>query len=256
MWLSNQRDAARRQNCQANVKAMGLAVHDYRVARGRFPQYPNNNLVAYLATEDPNLKGRLPRLGSLRCPSDDLAFVKSYTFSYAWNSGSGFAGGGKGFLPADLGQPFTLSDFPDGISHTAAASETLVFDIDSPETRRKLWVVSHKYPRNDEQCYRIEDRPHFQHNCHHVLMDDDHMSYSNRGTDCCNDIRYCHLMAPNQPSCEISPGGGEFFAANSSHAGGVYLLLVDGSVRFISNEIDTNIWTALATRDGQEVVDW
>ena len=87
------------------------------------------------------------------------------------------------------------------------------------------------------------------------------MSYSHRGTESGHAELYSHLLTPNQPSCE-SQGAGrpgrsvEIFTANSAHPGGVYLLLVDGSVRFISDEIDPNIWTALGTRDGQEEINW
>ena len=255
--LLDQREAARRQLCHANAKALGVAVHDYRVARGRFPINPDRNLVPFLATEEPVLEGRQQRLGSLRCPSDDLAWAKPYAFNYAWNIGPGFSGGGKGFLPDELCPSFTLADFPDGISQTAAASETLVFDIDSPENRRKLWVVSRRYPREGERHVRIEDRLQFQHECLHVPLDDDHESYSHRGTESGHEEWYNHLLTPNQPSCE-SGGMSQFicYTANSDHPGGVHLLLVDGSVRFISDTIDAEVWSALSTRAGSEMIKW
>ena len=37
----------------------------------------------------------------------------------------------------------------------------------------------------------------------------------------------------------------------SRHAGGVNFLFADGSVRFISNNIDTNVWVSLGTRAGK-----
>ena len=42
--------------------------------------------------------------------------------------------------------------------------------------------------------------------------------------------------------------------ARSRHPGGVHLLLCDGSVRFISNDVDRDIWKALGSRNAQEVI--
>jgi hypothetical protein len=41
--------------------------------------------------------------------------------------------------------------------------------------------------------------------------------------------------------------------ARSAHAGGVNLLVADGSQQFISDAIDLQVWQALATIDGDEV---
>jgi prepilin-type processing-associated H-X9-DG protein len=43
-------------------------------------------------------------------------------------------------------------------------------------------------------------------------------------------------------------------SARSRHAGGVNLLLVDGSVDFITNEVDISVWQATSTRAGSEAI--
>jgi prepilin-type processing-associated H-X9-DG protein len=43
-------------------------------------------------------------------------------------------------------------------------------------------------------------------------------------------------------------------AARSLHPGGVNVLLGDGSVRFVTNGINTNTWQALANRAGGEIL--
>ncbi|MGC8643862.1 MAG: H-X9-DG-CTERM domain-containing protein, partial [Isosphaeraceae bacterium] len=45
-----------------------------------------------------------------------------------------------------------------------------------------------------------------------------------------------------------------FIGASSLHPGGVNVLLMDGSVRFIKDAINPTIWSALATRAGGEIV--
>jgi prepilin-type processing-associated H-X9-DG protein len=42
--------------------------------------------------------------------------------------------------------------------------------------------------------------------------------------------------------------------ARSYHSGGVNVVLMDGSVRFVRNSIAQGTWRALATRSGNEVV--
>jgi prepilin-type N-terminal cleavage/methylation domain-containing protein/prepilin-type processing-associated H-X9-DG protein len=44
------------------------------------------------------------------------------------------------------------------------------------------------------------------------------------------------------------------FSARSSHAGGVNVLMADGSVKFIKDSINQVTWLAIATRSGREVV--
>ena len=43
-------------------------------------------------------------------------------------------------------------------------------------------------------------------------------------------------------------------AARSRHAGGVQILLCDGSARFVGNSIDMTIWQGLATKSGYEFI--
>ncbi len=42
--------------------------------------------------------------------------------------------------------------------------------------------------------------------------------------------------------------------ASSNHPGGVNTGFIDGSVRFVKNTINSQTWTALATKAGGEVV--
>jgi prepilin-type N-terminal cleavage/methylation domain-containing protein/prepilin-type processing-associated H-X9-DG protein len=69
---------------------------------------------------------------------------------------------------------------------------------------------------------------------------------------------YDHFYPPNAPqwdcvSYSVSYSS-SWRAARSRHSGGVNLLLVDGSVRFVDNGVNLDTWHALGSRAGGEVV--
>ena len=76
------------------------------------------------------------------------------------------------------------------------------------------------------------------------------------------DTLYNHVAPPDWsgPDCSVSnpfgnPGdiAGGAISARSNHPGGVNLLLMDGSVRFVKQGIALPAWRALASRAGGDV---
>lgn len=88
-------------------------------------------------------------------------------------------------------------------------------------------------------------------------------------------VAFTTVIAPNGPSCTNdgngnADAGSAILTASSYHTGGVQVVLVDGSVKFISDSIDTGnlgavvttlasaspygVWGALGTRQGGEIV--
>ena len=71
---------------------------------------------------------------------------------------------------------------------------------------------------------------------------------------------YHHIATPNQKSCALdgntgpNRNGDSIIAASSNHPGGVNVLLLDGSVRFVKDTIDYQSWLAVGTRAGGEIV--
>jgi prepilin-type N-terminal cleavage/methylation domain-containing protein/prepilin-type processing-associated H-X9-DG protein len=69
---------------------------------------------------------------------------------------------------------------------------------------------------------------------------------------------YNHVMLPNTWSCDdaandwVNDAGAS--AVSSHHPGGVNVLFVDGSVRFVKDSVSTTTWWALGSRAGSEVV--
>ncbi|MFO0930150.1 MAG: DUF1559 domain-containing protein [Gemmataceae bacterium] len=65
---------------------------------------------------------------------------------------------------------------------------------------------------------------------------------------------YDHGYPPNSPNVDCISTSANWKGARSQHTGGVNLLLVDGSVRFVSNNIALDTWQSLGSRAGGEVI--
>ncbi len=69
---------------------------------------------------------------------------------------------------------------------------------------------------------------------------------------------YSHTMLPNEKSClmQSTQGvehlGDNLLAAGSEHPAGVNVAITDGSVRFVSENVEDLAWWALGTRNGNE----
>ncbi len=78
---------------------------------------------------------------------------------------------------------------------------------------------------------------------------------------------YSHLLAPNKFPCFFAqytgtqygatPGNDDITMINaqSNHAGGVNLGMLDGSVKFVKDSVSLQTWGSLATMSGGEVID-
>jgi len=81
---------------------------------------------------------------------------------------------------------------------------------------------------------------------------------------------YSHTTTPNTKSCFTTENGGNvgltayplpydydpdtLIGASSNHPGGVNVQFMDGSVRFIKNSVNYQVWIAISTKDQGEVV--
>jgi prepilin-type processing-associated H-X9-DG protein len=78
------------------------------------------------------------------------------------------------------------------------------------------------------------------------------------GENCCTN--YNHVATPNRNTCGGTgfPGTMTNMAMqvppSSMHPGGVNVLMCDGAVRFIGDNVELEIWRAIGTRNGQESI--
>jgi prepilin-type processing-associated H-X9-DG protein len=205
------------------------------------------------------------------CPSDKQTPVSvAYGMpvigptNYAACIGSGTTNGGAPFgspLNADgmfQGvRPFRFADVTDGLSNTACMSESTLGEGPEPQSGGAA-------PAGPDKVYgylgfsgtAISESacaapPTWNGNNRRGFM------WASGEIRCAT---YNHYLTPNSPKYDCvnnDPQAGYtasgWRGARSRHAGGVNLLLGDGSVRFVRDSVDPAAWRAAGTRAGGEV---
>lgn len=193
------------------------------------------------------------------CPSDRQTRVHDQLgpTNYAACAGTGLGGG----TPHDTDGPFfvnsrtRLQQVTDGTSKTAAFAESLLGDgFAKVRDPRTLYTYIFAAPLTEARCnasivYNFTDRRGF--------------SWASGEYRC---ALYNHYLPPNaamldcmatdnstDPVYQWSAWG--WRAARSYHPGGVNLALLDGSVRFVTDNIDLGVWKAMSTCEGRELVE-
>lgn len=153
----------------------------------------------------------------------DVTGTTFENISQVW--GSGVAGVNKAYRP---------KDFPNGMSNIVGLDEILVGR--HPLDRRGAWAlgfsgasatVSHRKGPNQgtdniSECSKIPEDLRTELPC-----------YTNKS-----------------PEREINQSGN----ARSLHSGGLYVGLLDGSVRFIENSIDNKLWINIHRKDSKDIL--
>jgi len=205
--------------------------------------------------------GVVPGDGSLAVkPDGSISATDHYAgTNYVTCVGSGSAAVAWGrYANSDgmFGQsPFKIMDVTDGLSNTVAFSESLLGLGGGAEPNgaqlfdrtRQVLTLPGSTNTDDAACANgLANGGAFWSNLRGMRWINGHYA----------DANYNHHLLPNDPRWDCSnashnPGQA---AARSAHTGGVNILLGDGSVRFVTNGVNPNVWQALATRSGGEVV--
>ncbi|HUQ71918.1 MAG TPA: DUF1559 domain-containing protein [Planctomycetaceae bacterium] len=279
------REAARRTQCRNNLKQIGLALHNYADAHRALPPglttsnpllnslscpfptstHPPFFLLAYVDQtalankfnwnegplcsngETANLEIITTRIPVYRCPSDpDGDFTGAASIPNHPPYAKLNYGGCWGAVPAlqavsqaaargafGINSSTRMADVTDGLSNTVVYSELVkTAPLDLRATFAD-WTYSRFTSGLMPNAAAGDQMPNF-----HAIF-------------CTN------RPAQNEP-CELIPVGtvGEIHqAARSRHEGGVHALWGDGGVRFVGENIDRNVWRALSTIAGGEVIE-
>ena len=199
------------------------------------------------------------------CPSDRQKAVASGfgPTNYVTCTGSGgmATGGGSPFETDGIffiNSEMSTAQITDGLSHTAAMSESILGDGPAP-----LFDALQVDPRTTYAF--VNAVPLTENACKQARMwnftDLRGFSWANGEYRC---TLYNHYWTPNSANvdCVSSVVVGNISvlyscygwrSARSRHPGGVNVLMADGSGSFYTDDIDRATWKALATRDGKEL---
>jgi prepilin-type N-terminal cleavage/methylation domain-containing protein/prepilin-type processing-associated H-X9-DG protein len=232
------------------------------------PMYRNNNLNPEVTT------AIAMRLSSFLCPSDlptplvsDAGGTSYGPTNYVVNAGSGIGGG----TPFNTDGIFYVNsqtrsaDIFDGTANTVLASESTI------GTGKESMTLADRSKVNSQTDYATP----LLFGTTAILTDNrcrnpQGWNITNRrgffwasGEYRCT--LYNHYLKPNDPlidcigsrasvaeAVETRFSAYGWRAARSRHPGGINALFADGSVHFVDESIDTNIWRSASTRAGQE----
>jgi prepilin-type N-terminal cleavage/methylation domain-containing protein len=275
------REAARRSQCKNNLKQIGLAMHNYHETHRCFPFGQEDTAKGFsaisqmlpyfdqatvysqidfsLPINDPaNAAAKATQLPMLMCPSDPggqlLRGIGGIT-NYMANKGSEViwldATGPNVGMKTQNGVFFyqsriRMGDIVDGSSNTAAFSERMLTDgnnaVLSPKSDVFFSPLSPATPDDAVNMCNAVDINNLA-NQFPLFMGSPWMHGQHT---------YQHVNIPNTRSCGFFVALRACMPASSYHTGGVHTLLCDGSVRFVSENIDRTLWRAVGTRDGGE----
>ncbi|MDO5310010.1 MAG: DUF1559 domain-containing protein [Planctomycetia bacterium] len=217
-----------------------------------FYQYPNNQEGAN-ATRNP-LACESVKFSMLYCPSDrpDNEIANSQTYGRARGNYVGCYGYRANYhadeIPAQHQSLYTrfdgamfylskcigLSDVVDGLSNTLAFSELLLVDsVADADKRGDIY--------NDERMASGFS----------TILTPNSSSPDNMYSGTCPDVSSSAGPSDKRRPC-IEVASVEYYAARSHHSGGVNAAVGDGSVRFISDTINADVYKALGTTRGGE----
>jgi prepilin-type N-terminal cleavage/methylation domain-containing protein/prepilin-type processing-associated H-X9-DG protein len=288
------REAARRMQCSNNVRQLGVGMHNFAASQQTFPpgimaktrfsqSYANGGyqwacylhfLLPYVEQQavydalhgprfdlpSPWESGNLASWPAssngvmfpmLACPSDSSGSVffsevpglrlprSNYLgFFSGTRDGDSLAASNTAQLGVfRYGRGTAISEITDGTSNTMAIAEYLR-GLDDQDARSEFWTN-----RASSQILHVRYGPN-------STIPDSLCSYS---------PLFCPAgSAHNQPDqnlpCGPGTDGENFASSRSRHAGGVNVVLCDGSVHFVQDNIDLTLWQCLGwISDGNPV---
>lgn len=287
--VQHAREAARRTTCRNNLHQIGVGIHSYMTVHECLPPGNINRghsvFVAMLPfLEKQHLYNEInltippvmhadmainrtvlrARIDLLLCPSDSgpqetdgpangrtnyHGVLSSRYLDLGFRNNGVMAGSSRHGI-------IRPNDASDGLTNTLAMSEVLQGGAEPQSTqdsRRYVFVVRPWQGTTETLARSCDAAVHVPGNAYGMSHRGWHWMHGSLGA-----TLYTHVQTPNRKSC--SNAGDHFsgaYTASSAHPNGVSALVADGSVRWISDDVDHALWHAIGTRNaGDDETGW
>ncbi len=277
--VQSAREAARRTQCQNNLRQIGLGMQNYHSARQKFPMgqtdlgfsalsyilpyLEQGNLYERIDFKQPvmaavNEVARLQVVPGFICPSgvDNPMPQTGGGVSYYGNKGSalvwGLNTGPNQTMPEPnglfvRGRTVRIAEVMDGTSNTAMFSERLPADGNNGVVSPIRDVFFHPGAPTSldaaiEMCQQLDIENLA--NQFPLFMGAPWLNGQHT---------YQHIDTPNRRSCGFFTINRAVMPPSSHHPSGVNLTLCDGSTTTVSNEVSMLAWRAMGSRNGKEI---
>jgi prepilin-type N-terminal cleavage/methylation domain-containing protein/prepilin-type processing-associated H-X9-DG protein len=259
--VQQSRSASRRLQCANNLRQIGLATENYHDVYQGLPGLdgrPLFDLLPFLELESVQASTPIPaRIPVVLCPADGQHNFQVAPFNYLMNHGSGI-GAANGVLPIQGARRFR--DITDGLSSTAMFAERRATVPVSGQAYaaacqsdpvRCVWHLTRAYGPGEEDLYaRACQNPSERTGVLPARLLQNVVLYVFPANS------YGHILPPNSPAgyFDDSRSSSHTLATTSLHSGGAHVLRCDGSVGFVSSQISWDVWRALGSRNGHDIV--
>ncbi len=285
------REAARRTQCKNNLKQLALAAHNYADTHSSFPLQAGASLYGYSAQaqllpfyEQGNLHGLIDftkpltvglawnpqvnpvvatvastRIAVLLCPSESGNPMFTDGFGFAWAGGNYLVNGGSGTKLNYCsggndglfwrGSSTKFRDITDGTSNTAFMAETLFGNRQAATTtlmdpQRQMKRVSAGAPcSQDGEAMETLSSTSFTGNRAGIWISSTGFHTLVQG-----------YYPPNSRNPDFGNHGEVVSGPRSLHVGGAQVSLCDGSVRFVSENVDQATFRNVFSRNDGNVL--
>lgn len=287
------RESANRMRCSNNMRQIGVALANHESAMGYHPMQGDYSVAAGTVywsvqarilpyVEQENLHklinftlpiSQQPAVAKVRipiylCPSEpndrerpDGAFIH-YPINYAVNAGTWAifqppVGMGDGAFVVN--RNLRVADVLDGTSNTTCLSEVKAFTpyfrdggnpstlVPTPSTPAQVTAYGGEFKADSGHTEWVDARTH-QTGFTATFTPNYRVPHATGGVN--YDIDFNSLREGRSTTVPTMAA----VTSRSHHSGGVNLLLMDGSVRFVRDSVSIALWRAMATRAGNESV--